>query len=382
MVRSRLIVLFLLASALASSAQTLSFSPPAGTYSAPQSVTITCTGCLVGTSILYRLDGKPATPIDTVYTGPVTVSSTQMLTAIAVTNLFFRDQPWTLSTQKKCNSVGSPITFPSGYSCNNGSGGVAGTPSNFNYTSGTSVMYVSTTDSTDYDTSVLIIDTPTSTDNSITHMSQRVKYQDASNCGQSASNLYKCIDVSETDMESCCDVTTHALWQMSTLCSTNIAGSSGNNGFLEGDSNSGSEKWDIPCVIGSLTDLTVNTHWTLGDTGCGGSGCMVLDSIYLNGTTYNFPASCDASDTNCPNYPMTPQPTYGHFIAGSQDQPYARNVSVAGTSPLTTTRTISFSRVAVDEGTETTGSAAFTITLTAPVALTGNAALSGKTLLQ
>lgn len=354
-------------SAVASAAYTIanctvSFSPVAGSYTGVQTVTISTSGCIAGTQVYYRTDGLPATNIDTQYTAPVVVSSSQTLTAKAVLSPTIRDQAQTISTGKKCNAVGSPVTFPSGYSCTNGSGGVAGTPSNFNFTSGTSnQMFVTTTDSTAFDTSVLLIDTPTATDNAITEMSFRKVYQDTTNCAQSSPNKYKCIDVSETDAESCCDTVTHALWQMSVRCSTNVSGSSGNSGFLEGDASSGSEKWDIPCTIGASTDITVNSHWTQHDTGCGGSGCMVLDSIYLNGTRYAFPASCDGSDTNCPNYPMTPQPTYGNFVAGSQDQVYARNVSVAVTSPLTTTRNVTFGRVGVDEGSEATGSAAYTI---------------------
>lgn len=346
---------------------TIGFSPGAGTFSNTQNVTITTSGCTAGTQVFYRTDGLPATNIDTQYSSPITVSGAQTLTAKAVISPTVRNQPQTISTQKKCNAIGSPITFPSGYSCNNGSGGVAGTASDFKFTAGTSnQMYVSTTDSTAFDTSILLIDTPSLVDNNIVNQSFRKVYQDTSNCSQTAPNKYKCIDVSETDAESCCDATTHALWQISVRCSTNAAGSSGNNGFLEGDASSGNEKWNIPCVIGAPTDLTVNTHWALGDTGCGGSGCMVIDSIYLNGTNYAFPASCDVSDTHCPNYPMTPQPTYGNFVAGSQDQVYARNVGVAGTSPLTTTRSISFSRVAVDEGSEATGSAVYAFQVATP----------------
>jgi hypothetical protein len=352
---------------------TLSFSPVAGSYTGTQNVTISKSGCAAGTTVYYRTDGLPATVIDTAYSTPISISSTQTLTAIAVVNPTIRDQPQTLATQKKCNAVGSPITFPSGYSCNNGSGGVAGTVSDFNFVAGASNQYaVTSTDSTDFDSSILHIDTPTTTpDVSITQMSYRNVFQDSSNCSQTSANLYKCIDVSEFDAENAKDPTTNALWQMSARCSTNAAGSSGNNGFLEGDASSGNEKWDIPCVIGAQTDATVNVHWVLGDTGCGGAGCMVLDSIYLKTgagalTKYDFPASCDVSDTNCPNYPMTAHPSFSNFTAGSQQQIYTRNVSVAGTSPLTTTRNTSFLRVGVDEGNQATGSAAYTITLTRP----------------
>jgi hypothetical protein len=135
---------------------------------------------------------------------------------------------------------------------------------------------------------------------------------------------------------------------------------------MEGDASSGNEKWDIPCDISKAADLTVNVHWINGDTSCtGGVPCMIFDSIYRKEgtgavTEYDFPAVCDVSDTNCPNYPMS-SPAFSSFMLGIQNQLYARNTGVAGTSPLTTTRNTSFIRVGVDEGFGTRNSAAYVI---------------------
>lgn len=61
-----------------------SFSPPGGPYPTPQSVSITTTTS--GATIRYTTDGStPSATSGTVYTGPVTVSATSTLRAIAYT---------------------------------------------------------------------------------------------------------------------------------------------------------------------------------------------------------------------------------------------------------------------------------------------------------
>src|SRR5581483_10984558 len=57
------------------------FSPKAGTYTSSQSVTITDPAA--GAVIYYTTDGSKPTTSSTVYSGPITVSSTQTLKAIA-----------------------------------------------------------------------------------------------------------------------------------------------------------------------------------------------------------------------------------------------------------------------------------------------------------
>ena len=58
-----------------------SFSLPTGTYTSAQTVTVT--DAAAGATIYYTTDGTTPTVVSNVYTGPITVSSTQTLKAIA-----------------------------------------------------------------------------------------------------------------------------------------------------------------------------------------------------------------------------------------------------------------------------------------------------------
>ena len=61
---------------------TPTFSPAAGTYTSPQSVTFS--DATSGATIYYTTNGTTPTTASTRYTGPITVSSTETLEAIAV----------------------------------------------------------------------------------------------------------------------------------------------------------------------------------------------------------------------------------------------------------------------------------------------------------
>jgi hypothetical protein len=64
-----------------SGAATPSFSPPAGTYSSPQMVTIS--DATAGATIYYTTDGSTPTTASTVFTAPITVNTTETIKAIA-----------------------------------------------------------------------------------------------------------------------------------------------------------------------------------------------------------------------------------------------------------------------------------------------------------
>ena len=63
-------------------AETPTFSPVAGSYESTQSVTIS--SATVGASIYYTADGSTPDATDTLYSAPISVSSTQTIKAIAI----------------------------------------------------------------------------------------------------------------------------------------------------------------------------------------------------------------------------------------------------------------------------------------------------------
>jgi Chitobiase/beta-hexosaminidase C-terminal domain len=71
-------------SGTAPSAATPTFSPGAGTYSGPQSVTIS--EATPSATVFYTTDGTTPTTASLRYTGPITINSSETLKAIAVAN--------------------------------------------------------------------------------------------------------------------------------------------------------------------------------------------------------------------------------------------------------------------------------------------------------
>ena len=67
-----------------SNVATPTFSPAGGRYAEAQTVSITCT--TAGATIYYTLDGTPPTTSSTRYTGPITISETKTLKAMAVSD--------------------------------------------------------------------------------------------------------------------------------------------------------------------------------------------------------------------------------------------------------------------------------------------------------
>jgi len=96
-----------------SSVATPTFSPAAGTYTSAQSVTIS--DATSGATIYYTTNGTAPTTSSTAYTGPITVSSTETLEAIAVatgdTNSAVASVAYTISSLPNFTLGASPASL-------------------------------------------------------------------------------------------------------------------------------------------------------------------------------------------------------------------------------------------------------------------------------
>lgn len=92
---------------------TPTFAPPGGPYSSSQSVTISDT--TVGASIFYTTDGSTPTPSSTLYTGPITVSTSQTIQAIGVlsgfSNSLVGSAAYTITSVSPGCSITGTVTF-------------------------------------------------------------------------------------------------------------------------------------------------------------------------------------------------------------------------------------------------------------------------------
>jgi LysM repeat protein len=92
------------------------FSPAAGAYTSSQPVTISGPS---GATIYYTTDGKPPTTASSVYSGPITVSSNEVVQAIAVESGYTNSEP--AQGNYQVQAAGSPlINFPNGFASASG----------------------------------------------------------------------------------------------------------------------------------------------------------------------------------------------------------------------------------------------------------------------
>ncbi|MDR3725650.1 MAG: FG-GAP-like repeat-containing protein, partial [Terracidiphilus sp.] len=97
---------------LYASAPVPQFSPVAGTYTAVQSVSISS---LAGASIYYTTDSSVPTTASTPYTGPITVSANETITAIATASGYGTSAPASASYTINLPPAASPVfSVPSG----------------------------------------------------------------------------------------------------------------------------------------------------------------------------------------------------------------------------------------------------------------------------
>jgi len=94
----------------------VAFSEPTGAYTSAQ--TITLTDSTAGASIYYTTDGSTPTAASTLYTGPITVSSTETITAVAVATGLSNSTP--LAQTYTINTAGTGINFTQGFAASTG----------------------------------------------------------------------------------------------------------------------------------------------------------------------------------------------------------------------------------------------------------------------
>ena len=99
-----------------SQASVVVFSQPTGTYTSAQ--TITLTDITAGASIYYTTDGSTPSAASTLYTGPITVSTTQTITAIATAPGLNPSQP--LAQTYTINLGSNGISFTQGFAASTG----------------------------------------------------------------------------------------------------------------------------------------------------------------------------------------------------------------------------------------------------------------------
>jgi hypothetical protein len=91
-------------------AATPSFSPPGGTYTSPQSVSIT--DSTPNASIYYTTNGTPASTGSTLYSGPIQVSTSETLEAVAIASGFSQSSnalaSYTIGGGSGCSKPASP----------------------------------------------------------------------------------------------------------------------------------------------------------------------------------------------------------------------------------------------------------------------------------
>ncbi len=99
-----------------SQASVVVFSEPTGIYTTAQTVSLTDT--TASASIYYTTDGSTPTTASTLYSGPITVSSTETITAIATAPGLSASQP--LAQTYTINLGATGISFPQGFAASTG----------------------------------------------------------------------------------------------------------------------------------------------------------------------------------------------------------------------------------------------------------------------
>jgi hypothetical protein len=259
----------------------ITFSPAAGTYVGTQTVTVTTS--IGGDNIFYTLDGSTPTIAATKYTGPITVSSSQTITAISATVGTVSQNENLSSTNWKINTVnGSPCPAGGCPTANavGTSGGVGSNPAyawawSFgavaNFSLSTQALK-STGETQDLkifsgaadDAATMMAEDklvePIGDDTIQANVEVDMYQADATHTigGQAVLHMFGL---------QCNQQSAYLQWQVD-----NEQGSWQNTGITDG----------CPMSTSTYTEVRFAGHWIIGDTGCGGYGCTYYDTLQIN----------------------------------------------------------------------------------------------------
>lgn len=324
----------------------LTFTPAAGTYTGTQTVAIT-QSFGSGHSIFYTTDGTAATPASTLYSGPISVSANTTISALvestgSVVQNFQASAALGFKGRKLCapeylNNPAGNTAYKNGTPNANCGGGVGSDqPSTWSLTTdGTTMLYSIT--GTGGAPQILSPGGGSGCD-SCTHQTQHFKVEPVQNTHMQ--NI-------EVDM-----------WQNDATRNIEHAGS------LQCNQQPGKLQWQIdnqqgswqntgitdhcPLPTGVYTDVVLEDHWTIGDTGCGGLGCTVFDFLIINGVKHAINVSLENDN-----------PGWGSGCANQKQLDL--NPGSTTSNPFTASENIQQDNTTCSFGTTTTGSAAYTI---------------------
>jgi hypothetical protein len=346
----RRLLLVCLLTALPLSAQT--FSPPAGTYSGTQTVTITPPS---GKTCFYTVDGTTPYLASKQYTAPITVSATTTLNVICAVAPVVYQNTETSSAHWKC-TIPTAQTYGS-LSCQTGGGVGSINPSNIVWTWGTPMSeQVSTTSSTGT-TQALLINTQSSSA--------------CTTCTQLTQDKVVTVDKGKTfllnnEMDSNINMlaTYNQFHTASLQCNQQ-----GSPQWQYDNQQGGWKNFPTPITYGcplalspTQTEIRYTIHWVNGDTSCGGFSTDHYDSltVCVGGT--------NGVGGVCHDYPQTGLTLCGYTEPGFsqsiviQDQPDLTNTTTSGSNPTTATRKVWNNNMTASMfGTSVTGSATYTI---------------------
>lgn len=359
----------------ASCAYGQTFSPIAGTYSGPQTVTITPPA---GKNCFYTIDGSTPSLAGTLYSSPITVSSSQTIkVACAQTGVIVQNSE-TSSSHWKCTTP-TAHTYGS-LSCGAGGGVGSINPSNVVWSWGTPMIETTSTTSSTGTTQMLYINT------------------------QSASACPTCTQLTEDKVVLPDQGPTFMLNQE---MDSNINMLATYNQFHTASlqcNQQGSPQWQYDNQQGSWrnfptpitygcplsttqqTEIRYSIHWTNGDTSCTDSTGSGYSTDHYDSLTVCVGGTNGTGGT-CHDYPQTGltlcgyhEPSFSQSIV-IQDQPDLTNTTTSGHNPTTATRRVwNNNATASFFGTTVTASAAYAIVtpISPAVKFRGTVTLSGS----